>query len=227
MLFSLLGVVVGLGVARLVLRLDPSVESMHTPGDPAETTLRAPPVRTGLLSSLFVYLAIAGVTTVLFALAGARYPEHAHVALAAAYVVVLVTCAFTDVMAYRVPNAITYPAIVLALVAGLTMPSARPIDVVMGGALAGAVLLIPSLVMRGQGIGMGDVKLALFVGLALGLSLTPVALIVTALLGGLTAATLLAFGIRHRQDIIPYAPFIAAGALTVLLWRGAAFGGVA
>ena len=227
MLFWLLGVVVGLGVARLVLRLGRSPEAVGTPGGPAETTLGAPFIRTALLRSLFIYLAIPAATTALFALAGARYPDHAHVALATAYVVVLVTCAFTDVLAYRVPNAITYPAIVLALVAGLTMPGARPVDVVMGGALAGAVFLVPSLLTRGQGIGMGDVKLALFIGLALGLSLTPAALIVTAVLGGVGAATLLALGLCHRRDIIPYAPFLAAGALIVLLWRGAAFGGVA
>ena len=137
----------------------------------------------------------------------------------------LVTCASTDVLAYRVANVITYPAIVLAFGAGLAMPDARSIDVVLGGALAGAVLLIPALLTRGQGIGLGDVKLALFIGLALGFSLAPAALLVAALLGGLTAAMLLVSGLRHRRDVLPYAPFLAAGALTLLLWRGAAFVG--
>jgi prepilin signal peptidase PulO-like enzyme (type II secretory pathway) len=37
------------------------------------------------------------------------------------------------------------------------------------------------------------------------------------------AVLLLVTGIRDRRDPIPYAPFIAAGALYVLLVQGAAF----
>lgn len=226
LLLLLLGVVVGLGIERLAVRLAPSPEAILAPAGRAGTMLKATPADGGpgqWSGSPLLRVAILSGTAALLALAGARYHEPVHLALATAYIAMLVTCASTDLLAYRVPNAITYPAIVLAVVAGLAMPGARPVDVVTGGALAGAVFLIPAVLTRGQGIGMGDVKLAVFVGLALGFSLTPAALLVTALLGGLAAATLLVFGLRRRGDFVPYAPFLAAGALTLLLWRGCAF----
>ena len=72
-------------------------------------------------------------------------------------------------------------------------------------------------------MGMGDVKLAFFVGFALGLSLGVAALLITAIAGGAVALLLLVTRIRDRRDPIPYAPFIAAGALYVVLVHGTAF----
>ena len=82
-------------------------------------------------------------------------------------------------------------------------------------------MLIIALVSRG-GLGLGDVKLAGFAGLALGGSLILPALMITALAGGVVAAYL-AVRVRRRSYPMPYAPFISAGALVVLLWQGSAF----
>jgi prepilin signal peptidase PulO-like enzyme (type II secretory pathway) len=122
-----------------------------------------------------------------------------------------------------VPNVITYPAIVGALVVGAAMPGADLPQVLAGGALAGGVLLLPSLFTGGVGMGMGDVKLAAFVGLALGFANVPAALLFMALTGGVVAVALLVTRIRKRREPIPYAPFISAGALAALLWQGTAF----
>jgi prepilin signal peptidase PulO-like enzyme (type II secretory pathway) len=167
--------------------------------------------------------AVIAVTAGLFATAGVRYQDPSHLALVTAYIAILIVCATTDVLAYRVPNVVTYPGMLLAVIAGALMPEADLLRVLGGGALAGGILLAPALVTRGQGLGMGDVKLAVFVGLALGLSLTLPALLLMALSGGAAAAALLLTGRRHRGDPIPYAPFISLGAVAVLLWQGAAF----
>lgn len=168
-------------------------------------------------------LAVAGTTAALFAVAGSRFDGPAELALATAYICVFLICAGTDLLAYRVPNVITYPAIVLALAAGLLMPDAEILNALGGGALAGGILLLPSLITRGAGMGMGDVKLATFVGLALGLQLAVGALVLTAVAGGVVSVLLMALRLRGRGDPIPYAPFISAGAVVVLLWRGAVF----
>jgi leader peptidase (prepilin peptidase)/N-methyltransferase len=128
-------------------------------------------------------------------------------------------------MCYRVPNAVTYPAIVIALAVGATMSGASMVDVGIGGALAGGVFLLPALFTGGIGMGMGDVKLAAFVGLALGLEHVAPAMLITALGGGAVALFLLLTGLRKRGEPIPYAPFIAAGGLAALLWQGTAFVG--
>jgi leader peptidase (prepilin peptidase)/N-methyltransferase len=166
---------------------------------------------------------IVAATAALFAIAGARFDEPAHAVIAAVYVSVLIVCAATDIIAYRVPNAVTYPAMAGALFVGATMPNAGLPSVLLGGLVVGGALLVPSLFTRGVGMGMGDVKLGTFVGLALGLDNAVGALFLTAIGGGLGAVLLLVTRLRHRGEPIPYAPFIAAGTLAVLFLEGTAF----
>ncbi|MBI5288783.1 MAG: prepilin peptidase [Chloroflexi bacterium] len=178
----------------------------------------------GLLDgrSLYRTAAVVVATTVLFAVVGAQYEGNAlHLAIVAGYVSALVVCASTDVLAFRVPNVITYPGIVAALVIGMTLPDANRLDVIVGSLLFGGMLMIPSLLARGMG--MGDVKLAFFVGLVLGLGLVVPAMLYLAFGVGIAAVVLLVTRIRNRRDPIPYAPFIAGGALIVILTQGVAF----
>jgi leader peptidase (prepilin peptidase)/N-methyltransferase len=162
-------------------------------------------------------------TALVFGAVGYRYEGDAgNMAIIAVYAAVLIICTGTDVLAYRVPNVVTYPAIVLAITVGLLMPEANRADVLVGGGISGGVFLVMSIVTRG-GMGMGDVKLAFFTGFALGLTFGVSALLITAIGGGVIAVLLLVTRIRDRRDPIPYAPFIAAGALWVLLMHGAAF----
>lgn len=166
---------------------------------------------------------VVAATAGLFAVVGRQYSGNVwDVTIVAAYVAVLVICTATDVLAYRVPNAITYPAILLALTLGLTLPDTNRLDVVAGGLLFGGLLFVPS-ILTGGAMGMGDVKLAFFVGLALGLTFVVPAMLVMAISGGLAAALLLITRLRGKGDPIPYAPFIAGGMLLVLFLQGTAF----
>ena len=164
--------------------------------------------------------ALVLVTALLIGAVGLRYSDPAQAVVVATYAAVLLACTATDLIAFRIPNAITYPAIVLALVVAL-MPGGDLKAAAAGGAMAGGFMLAVAIVSRG-GIGLGDVKLAAFVGTALGAPLVYPALLIMALVGGLGAAALLLLRLRGRGDPIPYAPVLAAAALTVLLWRGSA-----
>jgi leader peptidase (prepilin peptidase)/N-methyltransferase len=166
---------------------------------------------------------VVGATAIVFGIIGLRYESDAlHMLIIAAYASALIVCTGTDLLAYRVPNVVTYPAIVAAITIGLVMPDANPANVLAGGALVGGTFLLMSILTRG-GMGMGDVKLAAFTGFALGLELGVAAMLLTAIGGGIIAVVLLVTRVRDRRDPIPYAPFIAAGALYVLLAQGAAF----
>ncbi len=162
-------------------------------------------------------------TSALFAMAAARFEGAAELSVVSAYCCALLVCAGTDLLSFRVPNVITYPAIVAALVVGAFMPGASLSDALLGGLLAGGILLLPALLTGGVGMGMGDVKLALFVGLALGFQLVPIALLIMALGGGVVASVLMLSGRRKRGEPIPYAPFISVGALVTLLGLGSTF----
>jgi Flp pilus assembly protein protease CpaA len=168
-------------------------------------------------------LLIVGATVGLFAASAARFDEPAHLAIVAAYLSVLLVCAATDALTFRVPNVVTYPAMAGALAVGAAMPDADVLEVIAGGALAGGVLLLPALLTGGVGMGMGDVKLAAFVGLTLGFAHVAPALLLMAIGGGGVALILLVTGARKRGEPIPYAPFISAGAMAGILWQGTAF----
>jgi prepilin signal peptidase PulO-like enzyme (type II secretory pathway) len=162
----------------------------------------------------------------LFALVGWRYSGDGwQIPIVAAYVSALIICTATDLLAYRVPNAVTYPAILGALIIGLTVDGANRLDVVAGGLVFGGLLAVPWFLTRGA-MGMGDVKLAFFVGFALGLTFVVPAMLLMAISGGLAAALMLITRLRGKGDPIPYAPFIAGGALVVILVQGTAFRGL-
>lgn len=166
--------------------------------------------------------AIVAATAGLFAAVGAQYQgDVLHLAVLAMYVSVLIVCSSTDILAYRVPNVVTYPGIITAFGVGMAIDGSGRLDVLFGGLVFAGLLLIPSLLTGGMG--MGDVKLALFVGFALGFELILPAMLLMAIGGGLAAVFLLVTRVRGRRDPIPYAPFIAGGALITMLTQGVAF----
>lgn len=169
--------------------------------------------------------AVVGATAIIFALLGRQYHHVTDLPIVAAYAAVLIICTMTDILAYRVPNAVTYPAIVAAIVIGMAMPGTNRLDVLAGGAIFGGLLFVPA-ILTGGAMGMGDVKFAFFVGFALGLTFVVPAMLIMAIAGGLAAAILLVTRLRGRGDPIPYAPFIAGGMLVVMLMQGTAFRGL-
>ncbi|MCH7580101.1 MAG: prepilin peptidase [Chloroflexi bacterium] len=228
-LFAIIGLVAGVALDALMGRL-----AWATPGGPLkeERVTADAPVLAAEGGALVVAsegshwqrrLLVMGVAAGLFAMAAVRYDGAAELAIVTAYVCVLLVCAGTDLISYRVPNLVTYPAIVGAIVAGALMPDADILEVLAGGALTGGVLLVPSLITGGIGMGMGDVKLAAFVGLAVGFTHAAPAMLIMAIGGGAVATFLLVTGLRKKGEPIPYAPFISAGGLAVLFWQGAAF----
>jgi prepilin signal peptidase PulO-like enzyme (type II secretory pathway) len=227
-LFALLGAVAGLLLEPLVVRLAvPATEEDTAPSEEH-------PVTTSSGETGRVHLAalvgegplwrrplFVAVTVAAFAAAAARYEQPEQAAVVSAYAAVLIACAATDLMAFRVPNVITYPAAGGALLAAALMPHGSFTEALTGGAVGAGLLLVIALISRG-GLGIGDVKLAGFAGLALGGPLILPALLLTSLAGGLVAAYLV-LRVRRRSLPIPYAPFIAGGTLAVLLWQGSAF----
>ena len=90
-----------------------------------------------------------------------------------------------------------------------------------GGAGLGVLLAIylgALLVYRAEvGFGFGDVKLGALIGLLVGFPEVAIALYMAFFAGGLTAGLLLLTRVRGRRDVIPYGPFLVAGAIATLL----------
>ena len=129
------------------------------------------------------------------------------------YCSLLLAVSIFDLRERRVPNRIIFPAIVIAGLAMFLRPGWRP--ALLGALVGGGFMLIPVLAFGKKG-GMGDVKLAFFMGLILGFPNIIPALIIA------HVATLflwvgVAFKWLDRRALIPFAPFLALGTAALLL----------
>ena len=175
----------------------------------------------GILSNLsWQTWAYVALTAALIAGAGVRFRNPGDVILVSVYIAVFVACAATDLASFRVLNALTYPSILLALAVGALIGDFKAC--LIGGGIALGFMLAALLISRGA-MGLGDVKLVTFAGLAVGWPAIGDALLLMAISGGVVAVVLLATRIRGRRDPIPYAPFISAATIAVILWQGTTF----
>jgi leader peptidase (prepilin peptidase)/N-methyltransferase len=237
LIMAIFGVIAGFVLDELIARLarepyergDVEDDAPHAGGGALELASEAGALEMPRLLTtgapyrrIIVVLATVGI----FAALGRQYRgEDWHLAIVAFYASVLIICTATDLLAYRVPNAVTYPAIVGTFIIGMVVPGTNRLDVIAGGLIFGGLLFVPS-ILTGGAMGMGDVKLAFFVGFALGLTFVVPAMLIMAMSGGLAAAILLITRLRGKGDPIPYAPFIAGGALVSMLMSGTAFYGI-
>ena len=129
---------------------------------------------------------------------------------------VLAALAAIDVEERRIPNAIVLPAAAGMLALQVALAPERALEWTLAALGAAGLLLVLALVDP-AGLGMGDVKLALLLGAALGGGVVA-ALVVGSSLAALYGLLRLArHGAAARRSTFPYAPFLAAGAAIVLL----------
>ena len=167
-------------------------------------------------------------TAVLFALAALRFGADWALPAYLLCFAMLLAVAVIDLEHYIVPNRIVFPVLyasvpLLAVAAALEGEWDHFLTALAGAVLASASLLVINLI-NPRGMGMGDVKLAVILGLYLGwLGLGHVALglFLGFLLGAVIGVALIALRLRSRRDHVPFAPFLAAGTIiTVLLGSG-------
>jgi leader peptidase (prepilin peptidase) / N-methyltransferase len=160
-----------------------------------------------------VYPAVELTTAALLAGCLVAFGLSLRAAGAAVFCAALVVVTATDLTHRIVPNRVVVPAaaVVLALMT-VAVPSPEWAIAAFG---ASTFLLVAALAYPG-GMGMGDVKLALLMGAALGRTVT------VALLLGMIAAlvpSIVLFarhGARARKMAIPFAPFLALGSVVAL-----------
>jgi leader peptidase (prepilin peptidase)/N-methyltransferase len=156
-------------------------------------------------------------TGALFALIWMRYPSSINAILVACYSAFLIVILAIDLEHHKVLNRLTYPAIVLALITIPFTPAHNYWELLLGGVIGFAILFLVALVYP-AGMGMGDVKLAAFIGLALGYPGILMALFLAFVIGGLLSGGLVLAHLIGRRDPIAFAPFMAVGAITTMLY---------
>jgi leader peptidase (prepilin peptidase) / N-methyltransferase len=188
-------------------------QSIRAPAEPAVPAgARQPLLEMPGLVAPFVVAAVA--------LAFGAYPLGGEALLAAFVSAVLVLLAAIDLERRIIPNRIVLPAAAIALLGRIALTPGDAAQYVLAALLTALFLFLPRL-LNPSAMGMGDVKLGLLIGAALGwgaaaalalgfLLVFPVAVLI-AVRGGAAAA---------RRATIPMGPFLALGALVVLLGPG-------
>ena len=163
------------------------------------------------------------------------------------FVAAIVALVFIDAEHMILPNVITYPGIIFAVVARIVIPYFGPphfddLPSLMQGAFADLPLWAVSIIgaavgaligggslwlmgwtwerLRGiEAMGLGDVKMMFMVGAYLGWRLTILTIFVGVLSGSIIGILLMARqGKRDMQMLLPFGVFLGLGAIAALLW---------
>jgi leader peptidase (prepilin peptidase)/N-methyltransferase len=154
---------------------------------------------------------VVGATVLLTAAVAAVQGSLVAAVLRGLLVLVLVPCALIDLEQRIIPNRITGPAALAAIVLGLAVDAGGEPRRLLWATIAGGLILLAALAYP-AGMGMGDVKLLGVMGLCLG---RPVlAALMLALLGNVITGVVIAGrkGVREaRKTALPFGPYLAVG----------------
>jgi len=209
---GLVGLLLGLVVGPVADRVATNAPVLPPPEDrPEAVPERRPLLAATPRSSLFVLVTLA--SGLLGGACGLAFGLSATALISVVFCWILVVITRTDLEHKLIPNRIVLPGTVLVLVARtLDDPS---VEWLVAALVAGAALLLVAFIYP-AGLGMGDVKLAAYMGAGLGAAVV-VGIFVGFLAAFVPAAILL---IRHgraaRKAAIPLGPFLALGAVVAL-----------
>ena len=164
------------------------------------------------------YPAVEAVTAALVACCALKFGLTWDFAVAALFCAALVTVSATDLESRVIPNRIVVPTALIVLAANTLLDPS--VEWIAAGLGAGMFFLLAALAYPG-GMGMGDVKLAFLLGVALGRTV-PVAVMIGMLTALVPSVVLLArHGSAARKMAIPFGPFLALGGVVALFTGGA------
>jgi len=216
------GLAVGIGLGGVAVGpLLGAVASQVPRGEPVWPLRRPTRLTVGLSTATGVLAALVAVQF------GASWLLPAQLWLLGLAVVLTVT----DLQLQRLPNAVLLPgAVVLAVLLVVAAFARHEPLVLIGSVVAAAVLFalfLLAAVVSPAGMGMGDVKLAAVLGLALGyagLATVLLAVLLAFALHAVVSLVLLATRRADRRTALPFGPPLLIGSAVSLGWLGPVFG---
>lgn len=164
------------------------------------------------------YPVIEALTGVLFAaIAAVHFEDSTQLLLGIVLVAFLIPLTLIDLDLRLLPDKLTAPAAIVALVLGTALdPSGEPERLI--AAVAAGTFFFVAWYVRPGGMGFGDVKLAAVLGLFLGRGVA-VALFAALIAGVLVGAVIMRRkGIAQgRRTAVPFGPFLALGGVIAVL----------
>ncbi|NHN30737.1 prepilin peptidase [Paenibacillus agricola] len=161
-------------------------------------------------------------TAVWFAILAAYFGPVAELFVGLFFVMVLVAVTLTDLKYMLIPDRIVFFAMGVGLLLRLFI---HPLPLwqyalgfVVGGGVLYGIAWISENMLHKEGMGGGDIKLFAFIGLIVGPGMALFILFIACFLGTIIIGSLLVSGRWSRERHLPFAPFIALGALFVYVW---------
>ena len=152
------------------------------------------------------------VTALLFALCYVKFGFTAELAVALLFVSLLVIINVSDIAYMLIPNKILLFFLPFLIVARIISPLEPWWDSLLGAVIGFSVLLLIAIVSKG-GMGGGDIKLFLLIGLVLGTIHTLLTLFLASVVGMIVGIIVLKVRGQGRKTPVPFGPSIAVGAL--------------
>jgi leader peptidase (prepilin peptidase) / N-methyltransferase len=152
-------------------------------------------------------------TAALYVAVVASQDDAVRIVLGLLLVTALIPITLIDLDRRIIPNLITGPAAIAAVIAILALDIDFLPEALIAAAAGGGFFLVAAMLYP-RGMGMGDVKLAGMLGLYLGKAVAPAILI--ALIGGVVvgAAIIARKGAAEgRKTAVPFGPFLALGGM--------------
>lgn len=135
----------------------------------------------------------------------------------------LVTCLLIiifvyDLKHYIIPDKVIYPAICLTFIFNLLDTRYLILNTAIAAFGAAVFFLAIVLISKGKWMGVGDVKLAFFMGLFLGFPKILVALFLSFLIGAAIGLGLIIVGKKTLKSEVPFGPFLVTGTFLAMFW---------
>ena len=124
-----------------------------------------------------------------------------------------------DLKHYIIPDKVVYPAILIAFIYLIAAHDLRlMIYALLSAFLASGFFLFIILVSKGKWMGLGDVKLAFFMGLFLGFPNILAALFFAFLIGAIIGVGLILKGRKTLKSEVPFGPFLVIATFIAFFW---------
>lgn len=132
------------------------------------------------------------------------------------FVSILIVVAVYDLKHYLILDKVVLPAAVLGVVYAIYQGTL--LSGLAGVGIVSGFFLLQYLVSRGRWIGLGDVKLGLFLGMILGWAGSIVMLMLGYWVGAAAAVALIATGKKKMASRVPFGLFLAGSAIITLIY---------
>lgn len=165
----------------------------------------------------WVYPLMEAITALLFTAVFLKFGLTPELLVGLLFISLLVIITVSDIAYMLIPDKVLLPFAAVLLILRFVIPLDPWWDSIVGAAVGFSVLLLIAVLSKG-GMGGGDIKLFLVIGLVLGTAGTLLTLFVASFIGTVVGIIILRIRKQGRKTPIPFGPSIALSAVLVYLW---------